>query len=228
MPGPNRINFLSLFCSCVGHAAILGGIVYGLSDHRPEKLGLKETRAALVVELIPLAPAEGAQPDARKTEHSRSPALPPSEGRRRVAELLPVAASVTRTSTSTGDAIEAKAPGEAEGPRAVASASDSSEYQRRLYQAVAAGSRYPPEARRLSLSGVTRLAFKIDRPGKVLESWIQESSGSELLDNAALEALERAQPLPPIPAGLPSRMDFVIEIDLSVMQQHASWSAGQK
>jgi protein TonB len=225
MPGPNRINFLSLFCSCVGHAVILGGIIYGLSDHRPEKPGLREVRTPLVVELLPLAPDESARRNAVESAHAMKlvPALS-AGGRRPAQPELPVL-SAASPSTSTGEAAVAVSS-EREANRGAASPADFSDYQRRLYQAVAARSRYPAEARRLSLSGVTRLAFKVDRMGKVLDSWIQESSGSELLDDAALDTLERAQPLPPIPAGLPSRMDFVIEIDLSV-QQSASWPAGQ-
>lgn len=73
--------------------------------------------------------------------------------------------------------------------RGSTTASGFSDYQRRLYASLARGSRYPAEARYLHLAGVTQLAFRIDRSGTVLESWIRESSGSELLDSAALEAL---------------------------------------
>ncbi|TGX48755.1 energy transducer TonB [Sphingomonas gei] len=185
-------------------------------------------RSPLVVELIPLGPAEGALHNPIRSERPRTPAAAPLEGRRRAAQPVRLIAFVAPPSKSAGEGIAVATSSETAGYRGGPSPSDFSDYQRRLYQALAAVSRYPAEARRLSLSGVTRLAFKIDRPGKVLDSWIQDSSGSELLDNAALEALERAQPLPPIPASLPSRMDFVIEIDLSVMQRNASWSAGPK
>ncbi|WP_245968232.1 energy transducer TonB [Hephaestia caeni] len=104
------------------------------------------------------------------------------------------------------------------GLAAATTAADLDEYQRRLYEVVARHSRYPSEAKRLRLAGVTYLAFRLDRRGKVLESWVQRSSGSEMLDNAALAALDRAQPLPPIPPSLPARMDFVIEIDSSLLQ----------
>lgn len=232
MPAPNRINFLSLFCSCVGHAAILGGIIYGLADHDRDKPGPKDARAPLVVELLALDSAEGAASRGAKraveSEHSRIAApIPAGSGHRSAQPADPSVAAVLASESAGGGAI---APGgsEAEGARAVSSPADFSDYQRRLYQALARCSRYPAEARRLNLSGVTQLAFRLDRLGRVLDSWIQESSGSELLDAAALEALDRAQPLPPIPLGLPSRMEFVIEIDLSVTRQFASRAAGQK
>ncbi|HEX7853255.1 MAG TPA: TonB family protein [Sphingobium sp.] len=101
-----------------------------------------------------------------------------------------------------------------------------SDYQRHLYDEVARHSRYPAEAKRLHLAGVTHLAFRLDRLGHLLESWVQESSGSEILDNAALDALQRAQPLSPIPPSLPAHMEFVIEIDASLLQQLALATVG--
>jgi periplasmic protein TonB len=46
---------------------------------------------------------------------------------------------------------------------------------------------------------VVRLAFTIDRNGRVLESHVVESSGSAELDNEFLSMLVRAQPLPKPP-----------------------------
>lgn len=225
MAGPDRINFLSLFCSCVGHAAILGGILFGLSEHRREAVGATPS-APLMIKLIPLDRADGA----RGKRHDAAPAPAPPSGRGGAQAPEPVRAGppTALVVAPPGDVATPVASGESEGGRGAASAADFSEYQRRLYEALARSSRYPAEARRQHLAGVTRLAFRLDQQGAVLDSWVQESSGSELLDNAALEALDRAQPLPPIPAGLPPRLDFVIEIDLSVMQQRAVRAAGQE
>lgn len=43
----------------------------------------------------------------------------------------------------------------------------------------------------------------IDRKGTLLKAWVEEPSGSEAFDRAALSALTRAEPLPPIPDALP-------------------------
>lgn len=227
MPGPNRINFPGLFCSCVGQAVILGGILYGLSDSRQERLGIKDAHAPLILKFEPFS-AEGAPSRAVNADHVSAAVSPLAEGKRRLAEPVYPGDPARTEAVPAADAAPANIPSEAQGDRAAMDPSQFSDYQRRLYEAVANGSRYPAEARRLNLSGVTRLAFKVDREGKVLDSWIQESSGSELLDDAALAALERAQPLPPIPVGLPSRLNFVIEIDLSVIRQDAIQQAGRK
>jgi periplasmic protein TonB len=71
--------------------------------------------------------------------------------------------------------------------------------------------RYPPKAR--GKVGEARLAFSIDRAGRVLTSRIVHSSGSDALDEEALALVKRAAPLPPPPAGLPDeRLSFVVPI----------------
>ncbi len=59
--------------------------------------------------------------------------------------------------------------------------------------------KYPYQARRANIEGTVILYFEIDREGKVLESYIQQSSGYSLLDDAVLDMLRRAQPLPAMP-----------------------------
>jgi TonB family protein len=61
--------------------------------------------------------------------------------------------------------------------------------------------------------GEARLAFSIDRGGRVLTSRIVHSSDSEALDEEALALIKRAAPLPPPPAGVPDdRLSFVVPI----------------
>ncbi|PIR18354.1 MAG: hypothetical protein COV46_00315 [Deltaproteobacteria bacterium CG11_big_fil_rev_8_21_14_0_20_49_13] len=55
---------------------------------------------------------------------------------------------------------------------------------------------YPLEARKKKIMGRSVVSFKIKEDGKVEEAALKESSGVELLDNAALETLKRAEPLP--------------------------------
>lgn len=228
MPGPHRINVLGLICSCVSQAVLLGGILVGLLDFPPHLLGTRASTRPLVIELIPvdesvdrplrpiprrvLTTPPAAAPGRIAPGPSMTPAMPPA----------PIASVASRARDATVSPVHFASPAAESGSRT----SDLDTYQHRLYEAIARGSRYPAEARRAHLGGVTTLAFTVDRAGGVTQSWIQKSSGSDLLDNAALEALERARPLPPIPASLPARIDFVIELDLSILQQAAVQTFG--
>jgi periplasmic protein TonB len=70
---------------------------------------------------------------------------------------------------------------------------------------------YPPQAR--GVQGVVSLAFSVDRHGNLVSSRIVKSSGSALLDAAALDLIKRAAPLPPPPAEIAdSELSFVVPI----------------
>jgi periplasmic protein TonB len=69
--------------------------------------------------------------------------------------------------------------------------------------------RFPPEARKLGQEGSVRLQFSLDRRGAVTSSQIVLSSGYELLDNEALQMLQRAQPFPPAPPELTGEQIFL-------------------
>lgn len=226
MPAINRINLLSMFCSCVAHAAILGGCL--LAGYRAPHVATVRTQqvTTMAVSFAPARRVTPPQPDAPPTRPVGTPIGTVSPGPRHPeawtaapdAVIVPVGAVTAMpvpVAATTAPPVSDGAPSR----DALAS------YQRQLYETIARNSRYPAAARRLHLSGVTQLAFRLDRAGTVLDSWIQESSGSDLLDTAATDALARAHPLPPIPAALPARMDFVIELDSSVIQQVATGSA---
>lgn len=77
--------------------------------------------------------------------------------------------------------------------------------------------RYPPDARKAHIQGVVMLHFVMDEGGHVIKAEIQKSSGRPALDNEALALLERAQPLPALPADFPTRtLDAVVPIEFSL------------
>jgi protein TonB len=55
---------------------------------------------------------------------------------------------------------------------------------------------------RSKLSGTVLVRFTVGPKGEILSHEIQKSSGSKLLDDAAIAALERASPFPPMPTEL--------------------------
>jgi protein TonB len=60
--------------------------------------------------------------------------------------------------------------------------------------------RYPPQARRQGLSGEVHVRFTVASNGSVSTVSIARSSGSPILDEAALATVKRAAPFPPIPS----------------------------
>jgi protein TonB len=103
------------------------------------------------------------------------------------------------------------APQSAPAPAERAAAPTVAKWERLLVAQLERHKRYPPQAR--GKVGEARLAFSIDRTGRVLASRIVHSSGSEALDQEALALVRRAAPFPPPPAGVSDdRLSFVVPI----------------
>lgn len=68
--------------------------------------------------------------------------------------------------------------------------------------------RYPEAARRMQLGGRVVVRFRIDAQGGVVEAAVTHSSGSDLLDDAALETVRRAAPLSFFPDPLSIALKF--------------------
>jgi protein TonB len=76
--------------------------------------------------------------------------------------------------------------------------------------------RYPETARKGHLEGVVQLLFAMSRDGNVLDVRVKASSGHPALDKEAVDTLRRAQPLPPIPATMPDRLNIVLPVGFSL------------
>ena len=72
---------------------------------------------------------------------------------------------------------------------------------------------YPRAARKRQEQGTSLLRFRMDRSGRVLSYALAGSSGYEALDAEVLAMIERAQPLPPLPAEV---TEAVVEIVVPV------------
>ena len=71
---------------------------------------------------------------------------------------------------------------------------------------------YPVSARQAGSQGVVTVHFVSDRTGKVVNAWIETSSGVSVIDDEALEEIARAQPLPPFPSGWPDKLDISLPL----------------
>lgn len=73
--------------------------------------------------------------------------------------------------------------------------------------------RYPARARAARQQGTVYVRFRMNRAGMVLSSAIVKKSGSFGLDQAALDTLQRAQPLPAIPVDRPDIVELTIPVE---------------
>jgi protein TonB len=79
---------------------------------------------------------------------------------------------------------------------------------------------FPEAARARRQKGTVKVAFSFNRQGRVVSSQVANTSGYTLLDRAALETLQRAQPLPPPPVGTPGDVfTFIIPLRFRLQLQ---------
>lgn len=77
--------------------------------------------------------------------------------------------------------------------------------------------RYPAEARAARIQGVVLLHFVMDKTGHVTSFEISKSSGKPALDEEALALIQRAQPLPAIPADFgKDTINAIVPIEFSL------------
>lgn len=78
--------------------------------------------------------------------------------------------------------------------------------------------RYPGEARKQRLQGVVAVRFTLDGAGHVLSMSVARSSGYAALDQAALDVLTLADPLPAIPPEFgKDRLTVTVPIEYSLI-----------
>lgn len=92
------------------------------------------------------------------------------------------------------------------------SAGSASAFQRQLLRHIARYRRYPKGAQTSQLHGIVHVRFAMRRDGSVTEAWVRTSSGHASLDEAAIETVRRAQPLPAIPADLPDTLTISLPV----------------
>ena len=86
---------------------------------------------------------------------------------------------------------------------------------------------YPPDALSARIFGVAMVHFVVRRNGQIDRLAIARSSGNEGLDKAAIDILQKAQPLPPIPDRMHTdRVDGTLPVNFGVRSFSGGASAG--
>lgn len=76
---------------------------------------------------------------------------------------------------------------------------------------------YPREARMRREEGVVYVRLVIDRKGIVLKRWIEQGGGFAVLDQEALDMLDRSQPLPPPPPDIKGdKIELVVPVEFFI------------
>lgn len=165
----------------------------------------------LVVELVPLDRAGRAPGDSATEERGRALSTtdappPPPPGRAGVTEtprgLRAASADLVASSDQRGEARQ----------MADLPSSEILAYRQRLESHLARYRTYPAAARSLGRQGVVTVNFTMTREGRVLDAWVETSSGVSELDAEAVAAILRAQPLPAVPSHWPGRMPVSLPV----------------
>jgi protein TonB len=98
-----------------------------------------------------------------------------------------------------------------------ATAAETNAWHKAIFACIQRNKDYPASARARGEKGVVQIAFSIDRQGHLVSSRIAHASGHELLDRAAMETIQKAQPCLPPPPDLPGEaFNFTVPVAFSI------------
>jgi len=122
------------------------------------------------------------------------------------------------TSPDTSTKVMVRASGSGKQRSAGGKQGDSSHYFSRVMAQLSHYKTYPPELKKRKTQGVVTLKFGIRGNGEIFAASIKTSSGHGALDDAALQMLADASPLPPLPASIKKEeIHLVIPIEYSLI-----------
>ncbi len=93
-----------------------------------------------------------------------------------------------------------------------------SEFLRKVRERIKQFQRFPPNVRNLDAGSSTTVRFTLLRDGTIMNPTVSTSSGSRVLDNAALAAVQNAEPYPPFPesqSGSSIRLELPVVFELA-------------
>lgn len=134
------------------------------------------------------------------------------------AQDAPAAETAERGDTNRKAMVQAS--GRANDRSAGGRAGDAKSYFVKLMAWLNRHKEYPAMLKKNKIEGTVILQFAINKNGEVLSASIKTSSGNEQLDQAALDMLKKAAPLPPIPESLGrDQISIAVPVEFSLITQ---------
>ncbi len=138
---------------------------------------------------------------------------PEKKADQKQANVAPTAAANPNRAASSGSQGRAGAGGvtDAGGRAAISS------YQAQVLAHLQRHRVYPSEAQSRGITGVARVRFSLSSNGSVISASLAGSSGTSVLDQAAIAMVRRASPFPAFPAGIQrAQLDFAAPIRFDI------------
>ena len=194
---PNRPLRNTFFLSLAGHTLLLSSPLLQVPVIKPEFI--EEKSVVVEIEIPQLLPPIQELAEVKKLKEIESDEIldedftfeeviiehpPVEEVPEVIPEVIPHDEPVVRE-----EKIEVKHPDEEGLLR----------YQDKIKQMIQSKRRYPSWAKRQEVEGKVYLSFVVLSDGQLRDATIVQSSQEKILDDAALRALHRAAPFPPIP-----------------------------
>lgn len=120
--------------------------------------------------------------------------------------------------SGTGGAVGASGQGGGTAAPTAQQAEAMARYEQVLSQWLQRHKKYPPEARAQNLEGQAVIRLRIDRMGNVKFYRLQQRTGSDVLDRAALEMVRAANPVPTVPDEYPAGtlLEFLVPVHFTL------------
>jgi protein TonB len=132
-------------------------------------------------------------------------------------QVANVADMPAKSDTASNEAM-IRASGSGAQRSAGGKAGDSKHYFSQLSAWLGQHKTYPPALKKRKAQGIVTVKFGIRRNGEIFATSVKSSSGHKALDEAALQMLADASPLPPLPASIKKeQIHLVIPIEYSLI-----------
>ena len=188
------------------------------TDHRPVEIAkavqpevrevqeIQEVQEPVIPETVVLEEIEEPLDDVTKTPVAKP--KPPVETVKKETRKKPVKQAGTKTNSRKGgeritsNTARSNANGRADAKTNDGGTKATSNYKGKVVAKLRRAKKYPSKARRKNLSGIVQISFTIAKNGSVSGVQIARSSGHQILDQAALDMVRRASPMPKFPSDI--------------------------